>query len=220
MRHVFVETNWVVGYAAPAHHKRLDAVELLQRSREGEVRLHLPAPCVTEARHPIVTKCQPRNEADAIRRFLRRARADCAVSAEEERVTRVVLDRFEQQVKSELAQLDEALASLLREPGVEIFALNERMLGRAVELAQSDLKLDPFDQAILAAILVRSEELRRDAELCFCEIDSDLQPWNRHTEPKQALASLYESAAVWVYGDFAMRAPERPEGWPGRAVSA
>jgi hypothetical protein len=29
MRHVFVETNWVVGYAAPAHHKNAAAVELL-----------------------------------------------------------------------------------------------------------------------------------------------------------------------------------------------
>jgi len=62
MRHVFVETNWVFAYAAPAHHKRLDAVELLARARANEVRIHLPAPCLTEARLPIMRKCQPRNE--------------------------------------------------------------------------------------------------------------------------------------------------------------
>jgi hypothetical protein len=76
MRHVFVETNWVFGYAAPAHHKRLDAVELMARARANEVRIHLPAPCLTEARQPIMRKCQPRNEADAIRQFLLRAKAE------------------------------------------------------------------------------------------------------------------------------------------------
>lgn len=70
MRHVFVETNWVFGYAAPAHHKRLDALELLERARANEIQIHLPAPCLTEARQPIMRKCQPRNEADAIRQFL------------------------------------------------------------------------------------------------------------------------------------------------------
>jgi hypothetical protein len=42
MRHVFVETNWVFGYAAPAHHKRLDAVELLKGAGANEIRIHLP----------------------------------------------------------------------------------------------------------------------------------------------------------------------------------
>ena len=99
MPHVFVETNWVYAYAAPAHHKRLDAVDLLQRARVGDVQLHLPAPCLTEARQPILTKCQPRNEADAVRRFLLRARAEQAVSPDQERMTREVLDRFEQQAQ-------------------------------------------------------------------------------------------------------------------------
>jgi hypothetical protein len=102
MRHVFVETNWVFAYAAPAHHKRLDAVELLERSRANEVRIHLPAPCLTEARPPIMRKCQPRNEADAIRQFLLRAKAEQTVSPDQERAVREVLDRFEQQVRKRL----------------------------------------------------------------------------------------------------------------------
>jgi hypothetical protein len=46
------------------------------------------------------------------------------------------------------------------------------MLERAIDLTQSDLWLTPFDQAILAAVLVRAEELRAGGEtdLCFCEI--------------------------------------------------
>ncbi len=213
MRHVFVETNWVFAYAAPAHHKRLDAVDLLQRSRSGDLRLHLPSPCLTEARYPILTKCQPRNEADAIRRFLARARVEQTVSPEQEHVTREVLDRFERQVQAELRQLDDTLASLRRDPGLEVFALNENMLERAAGLSTLDLSLKPFDQAILAAVLVRAEELRGEgeADLCFCETDTDLQPWDKHGNAKQPLTDLYDTAKVWVYGDFDLRAPERPE---------
>ena len=106
MLHVLVETNWIFSVAAPAHHKRPDAVELLDRARRNKVQLHVPAPCLTEARRPTATKCQPRHEADAIRQFLLWARSSGAVSAEQERVTREVLDRFEQQVRAELRRLE------------------------------------------------------------------------------------------------------------------
>jgi hypothetical protein len=216
MRHVFVETNWVFAYVAPAHHKSLDAVELLQRTRAREVRLHLPAPCLTEARQAILTKCQPRHEADAVRQFLLRARAERTVSPDQERTTREVLDRFEQQVQTELRQLDETFASLRHEPGLEVFPLNENMLERAVSLSTLDLSLKPFDQAILAAVLVRAEELARSREvdLCFCEADANLQPWGKRGDAKQPLTDLYDAAGVWVYGDFDLRDPERPDNWP------
>ena len=92
MRHVFVETNWVYAYAAPAHHKRLDAVELLE-------------------------------------------------------------------VRTELRQLDDIIASLRNAPGLELFPLSEKMLERAVAISALDLSLRPFDHAILAAVLVRADEL-------------------------------------------------------------
>ena len=216
MRHVFVETNWVFAYAAPAHHKRLDAVELLKRARADEVRIHLPAPCLTEARSPIMRKCQPRNEAGAIRQFLLRAKAEQTVSPDQERVVREVLDRFEQQVRGELRQLDDVLRSIRTEHGLDVFSLKEHMLVRAIDLAQTELWLEPFDQAILAAVLGRAAELRSqgETELCFCVTDSDLQPWDKRGNAKQLLTDLYDEALVWVYGDFGMSAPERPDNWP------
>jgi len=45
MRHVFVETNWVVECAAPAHHKTPAALELLKRAASGELKLYLPVIC-------------------------------------------------------------------------------------------------------------------------------------------------------------------------------
>ena len=87
MPHVFVESNWLFAVAAPAHHQVPAAVELLERARHGEFILHLPNVCIGEAREAILTKCQPRREADAIRRFLtwaepagRVSKADAAVA--------------------------------------------------------------------------------------------------------------------------------------------
>ena len=90
------------------------------------------------------------------------------------------------------------------------------MLDRAIDLAEIDLSLEPFDQAILAAILGRAEELRSqgETELCFCVTDADLQPWDKRGNAKQLLTKLYDEALVWVYGDFGMNAPERSDGWP------
>lgn len=185
MRHVFVETNWVYSFSAPAHHKGLDAINLLDRARAGEIHLHLPAICLTEARRPIMMKCQPRNEANAIRQFLLWARAEQVVSPEQEEKTREVLDRFEQRVRAELRELDDVLASLRQTNGLELFPLNERMLDRAVGLSASDLSLEPFDQAILAGVLVRAEELGAagETDLCFCETDAHLQPWDKREDP-------------------------------------
>ena len=116
----------------------------------------------------------------------------------------------------ELERLDATLQTLRQEPGVEVFALSEAMLERAVTLSLLGLDLKPFDQAILAAVLVRAEELfgAGEQELAFCEIDSDLQPWDKNGNPKQPLTRLYDAARVWVYGDFALGYPSRPEGWP------
>ena len=131
-------------------------------------------------------------------------------------MTREVLDRFEQQVHAELRQLDDVLASIRREQGVEVFPLNGNMLERSVDLSAMGLSLKPFDQAILSAVLGRAVELRDAGErdVCFCETDADLQPWDRNGEAKQPLMELYDAAAVWVYGDFELREPERPGQWP------
>jgi hypothetical protein len=94
-------------------------------------------------------------------------------------------------------------------PSLELFPLNESMLERALDLAQTDPWLEPFDQAILAAILGRAEDLRKQGETdpCFCVIDADLQPWDRRGNSKPVLPRLYDEALICVYGDFSMSAP-------------
>jgi hypothetical protein len=214
MRHVFVETNWVVACAAPAHHKIPAALELLERAASGELTLHLPVICISEARRPILESFQSRNEADRVRQFLLWARDNKFVEANDEESTRRVLDQMEGRVRADLEKLDEALSSLSQAKGVATFHLSESMLERCTQLSHARLYLQPFDQAILAAILVRAEELIAQGvdQMDFCELDAHLQPWDKDSRPKRPLTELYERAHISVYGDFLLQLPEKAEG--------
>jgi predicted nucleic acid-binding protein len=216
VKHVFVETNWVVDCAAPEHHRAPAALALLERAADAEILLHLPAICLTEARSTILRRFQPRSEADAIRKFLSWVKPSSKVTPAEDTAARRVVDMFEAKVKADLRELGTALDALARRPGVETFPLSERMLERAVALATSELAMEPFDQAILAGVLVRAQELREAGatDLVFCERDSDLQPWDRSGNAKQPLTDLYDQARLWVYRDFELSGPEPPPGWP------
>jgi predicted nucleic acid-binding protein len=214
VRHVFVETNWLVSYAAPAHQKVYAAIDLLNKANRGEVQLYLPSVCIAECRRPIREKFQVRQEADRVRRFLLWARQNDVIEVATDHVVRRTLDQMESLVKRDLDRLNDLLRELRNQPGLEIFNLSEEMLERSAELTH--LGLQPFDQAILGSILVKAEALKKAGieGLAFCEADSDLQPWDKAGGSKEPLISFYNQAAIWVYGDFLLEKPEMPEGWP------
>jgi hypothetical protein len=137
-------------------------------------------------------------------------------SVHEIEIVRRVLDRYESGVVTELDRLQTTFDEFRGRPGIEVFPLDEQMLRRSVNLSTQQLDLKPYDQAILAALLGRADQLRAvgEVELCFCELDGDLQPWDRNGRSKQPLAALYEQAQIWVYGDFSMRSPRRLPNWP------
>jgi len=70
--HVFVETNFVVEWAAPAHLRAPAARELVDRAARDELTLYVPAICLSEA-GPVLRseRWQPRRDTDPIRSFLR-----------------------------------------------------------------------------------------------------------------------------------------------------
>jgi hypothetical protein len=213
MRHVFVETNWVVDYCAPAHRRVLAAVNLLKSANSGNIGLHLPTPCLTEARSVIRTKFQP-SEANRLREFLKWAKTGGYLDPATVESTREVLEKFELLVKQDLDGLEKGLEQLKVEKGLEVFPLTSEMLARSVSLA-TEVELKPFDNSILAAILVRADELLKSGEkdLAFCELDGDLQPWDKDGRAKPVLTRLYHNARVWVYGDFTMTTPEPGADW-------
>jgi predicted nucleic acid-binding protein len=214
MKHIFVETNWVVDYCAPAHQQALAAIRLLDTARSGTIQLHLPSPCLSEAAGAIRKKFQPR-EVDAFRQYLKWARINGHVEPKDEHVTRRVLDQFEKLVNNDLDRLEDKLSALRSEVGLEVFPLSHTMLERSIALTLDKVDLKPFDNSILAAVLVRAGELLRqgDSDLAFCELDGDLQPWGRDGRDKPQLRRLYDSVRVWVYRDFTITTPERPENW-------
>jgi len=204
----------VVDYCAPAHQRTLAAIKLLQAANSGTIQLHLPAPCLAEARSAIRIKFQPR-EADRLREYLKWASANGHVEAEMEQATRRVLDQFEGFVKRDLDNLEARLEGLKTETGLDIFPLSSDMLERSISLTTEKMDLKPYDNSILAAILVRAHELLKGGErdLAFCELDGDLQPWDKNGNTKPALTRLYDDARIWVYGEFTMTTPAPPDNW-------
>jgi len=178
--------------------------------------LHLPALCITEARSSMPRRYQPQAETATLRGFLSWARTTGRLTADHTETTLRVVNQLDASVLLELKRLPDTLDMLRSRRNLEIFAMNDAMLERAVDLAFADLWLKPFDQSILAAVLVRAQELWNAGErdLSFCEQDQDLQPWDRRDQIRPPLAELYEDARVWVYEDFTLTKPERPPGWP------
>jgi hypothetical protein len=127
----------------------------------------------------------------------------------------VALDKLESRVGSDLKNLDQRLTALQREERLKIFPMNERQLESSIDLSFR-VKLSSFDLAVLSAVLGRAEQLLeddKDAELAFCEKDSDLQPWDKQRNARPELCDLYDPLGIWVYGDFDMASPERPAEW-------
>lgn len=139
MKHVFVETNWVVPYAAPAHLRVPAALALARRAEAGELRIYIPSVCLTEAQYPIRTKFHPRFAADSVRKYLAWAATEGTLNAEDSGTVRRVLDRYETAVLAELEGLEKRLALLRNHPGIEVFPLGDEMLVRAAELSTQNL---------------------------------------------------------------------------------
>jgi predicted nucleic acid-binding protein len=222
MRSVLVETNWVVDWAAPVHHRKSGAERLLERARAGEFRLHVPSVSLVEARKVITTRFVPRREAHALRTFAHQLAAEGRLSEVEQQVVARVCASFEDRFSNELQGLDGRIGALAALPYVEVYALDDEMLAESVRLAsEPGLDLAPFDAAIFSSVLVLGRRLRQaGVEVCFAELDADLQPWRRDKSTgqwgrKQPLSRLYDEAQIWVYGDFDLGHPDPGAGWVG-----
>jgi len=95
--------------------------------------------------------------------------------------------------------------------------MDDRQLELSIEISfLKDVDLSYFDQGVLAAVLGKSDMIRREdpaAEISFCGLDSDLWPWDRRGR-RDALRDVYDRHEVWVFGGYDLTWPERPGGWP------
>jgi len=198
VRHVFVETNWLVTLAAPARDPIPAAVELLDSARRGGIRIYIPGCCIGEARKTIRQKFQPK-EADRLRGFIEWAIEKKHLDHETAKSARAMLSSFEGHVRSGLAKLNDKLLDITKAAGVEVLPLDGPMLDTSVALYFKEIELSEFDRAVLAAVLTKGRSLRDSGEsdVSFCELDSDLWPWEKQTGRARAeLKKLYDDAGV------------------------
>ncbi len=215
MRHVFVETNWLVTVAAPARNPTPAALELLDAAKNGDVRIHIPTCCFGEAKKTIRQKFQPK-EADKLRGYLQWAVEQKVLDEQAAESTRGVLTSFVGSVTSKLAHLNDTLRDITTTAGIVTVPLDDAILDMSLELHFKEIDLSEFDRAVLAAVLVKGRHLREsgEADVNFCSLDSGLLPWQKRGEPRPELMGLYDDAGVWVYSDFTLTNPERPKSFP------
>lgn len=215
---VLVETNWVVDVIAPAYLQSPQAMQLLERAQAGEFKLYVPAICLTEARETVPRRFAPGSHSNDFRKFVRWAKDRGRVTAEDADAAYRVFAKFDGLVANELTKVkvSERLDDLAKHPSLNVFPLSEPMLERQVSIGAMDLSLKPFDLAVLAAVIVKSEELQQEghAWVGFCELDSDLQPWDKSGARKRILSDLYDDVRILVYADFLLEdISELPDGW-------
>jgi hypothetical protein len=203
-RAVLVETNWVVDLIAPAHLQNPQAAQLLSSAKSGEIELHVPAICLTEARETVPRRFIPRSRSGDLRKFLAWAKSQDRVTDDDAAAAYRVFDKFEGLVTNELTKVPERLKELAKLSYLNVFPLSEAMLERQVEIGALGLSLMPYDLAVLAAVVIKAEELQKNghAWVSFCELDSDLQPWDKSGARKVILSDLYNHSRIRVYGDF------------------
>ncbi|WP_445175301.1 hypothetical protein [Microcoleus sp.] len=139
------------------------------------------------------------------------------VSAEDADAARRVFAQFDGLVANELTKVSERLDELANHPSLNVFPLSEPMLERQISIGAMDaLSLKPYDLAVLAAVIVKSEELQAEGHpwVGFCELDSDLQPWDKSGARKRVLSDLYDDVRIFVYANFLLEdVSELPDGW-------
>jgi hypothetical protein len=133
-RHLFVETNWLHEYAAPAHHKAPAAVTLLEKAQRGDFILHIPNVSFAEARLSIQTKCQP-TDGPGIHRYIRWAHKNGELNDGQAEDAHRLAESYVHDIRKELSAVPSILKELARLSCVKMFALDDEMLDLANELA-------------------------------------------------------------------------------------
>lgn len=210
MPRIFVESNWVVEVCSPAFQRSKAALALLDKAAHGEITLHLPGIALHEAQARIQDKRLPETPKKILQDFRKWSAAEGSISGAESRVVNEFLNRYSNTVESEIARLDNRIQQVADAPGVDVFALNDAMLQRALQLRREvQPKLQPFDEAILAGVLVRAAEFGDDGtKRIFCNMDRDFSPSkNKKPQRESKLITAYQAAKLEFQTHFYLPVP-------------
>ena len=193
MKHVFVETNFLIGLLRPFPDPT--AVHLFERNNSGDLRLYFPWCSQAEVSRTIT---------DVIKEDLGFTDSMMTFAVQHWLADR---DAFH---KPEIDKLRE-LARAARNEAIQ--TINQRIKDCAARMIRIDPSpavvdrtlevfavkaLKPFDEMVLGAVLTKADELHRagERELYFCELDGDLAA--KHPP----LERQYQACALTVLRNF------------------
>jgi hypothetical protein len=195
LKHVFVETNFIVEVVRPSPSP--DALKLLGRQGK-DVELHVPWAALVESKRTLerIIREDLGFDAPMLKRAARELKA-AAISKDEMRILQQFVARTkgdrEKALKAIAKDVDAAAAKMsMIEPSKEVIA-------KTLSLYQVK-SLPPFDEMIMGAVLTRAETLWRKGEtaLYFCNLNKDdFDPTNRPT-----LTAEYASCGLTYLPSF------------------
>ncbi len=125
MKHVFVETNWVFEFCAPAHRSTPEAQDLAARAGRGELVLHVPAVSLREGANAIRQKCQPK--ATELQEFRRWAAANGKLNTQTNSEAIRFLGAYVASVQADMTTLEDRI------DGIPALARRGRVRARSAD---------------------------------------------------------------------------------------
>ncbi len=179
MKHVFVETNFLIDLVRPftGH----DAVRLFGR-RTTDVRLYVPWVSVVECKRTLDRIIQEDlGFADAMQKFGVRQFLDKKITTDDKQV----LDALAASASIARAQALNAISATVDAAIADMEVIEPTREVVQTTLAMYPIKsLQPFDEMVLGAVVTRARQLREGgtAGLFFCNLNKkDFDPKNRPT---------------------------------------
>jgi hypothetical protein len=196
LKHVFVETNFLIEVARP--NAGSAAQKLLARARDQELTLHVPWVAVAESKRTLDRKInEDLGFSDAMLKFVVREFLAGAITKEEKKV----VDEIKRRASEARAAALKGIASAIDAVVADMSVIEPDKDVVAKTLAVFTVKsLKPFDEMVLRAVLTKATELHSsgETELTFCNLDkSDFDPTN---QPK--LAVEYKACGLTFVTSF------------------
>lgn len=197
MKHVFVETNFVVEVARPFRSR--DAEQLLARANAGgDVALHIPWVAIAEAKRTLDRIIREDLDfTDSMGKFVVREFRDGQITGADKSVIEALSKRAKAARKTAIQSIESTVDSVAAR--ATIIEPDKTVVTKVLSLfAVKSLK--PFDEMILGAVLMKASELYQSGErdLWFCNLNKrDFDPANQ-----SALAAEYAAAALQFCPSF------------------
>jgi hypothetical protein len=194
MKHVFVETNFLIDLLRPSPSK--DALRLFARNDGTSLRLHIPWCSQSEARRTLNDRIikDDLDFADAMMKFaVRRWLADKTAFDKRE------IDKLQRLAEEERLAAHQSLDQRIEDAVARMDRIDPSPSVVARTLQVFKVKsLNPFDEMVLGAVLSRATELHaaNERDLHFCDLDGDL------VSQHPPLVAEYGACGLAVRQDF------------------